>query len=187
MSAKVGPYALVECLESGSAVQLWRAEHDGKAAVVRLVVDPSDSFSVARWQAELDTLRALGEKSSLPEILAVFEDEKAYALEWVGSEGLEERVERAVSEGQVVSIEDAVEVGLSILDALANFGGVHGALFPRQIRFRGDGRAVLYGTGSKPERVQPRYMAPEMTGEGEIGPQTDHWHIAVLLFELTMG
>ena len=187
MSAKVGPFALVECLESGSAVQLWRAEQDGQGVVVRLVVEPNDTFAVGRWQAELDALQKLGTKSSLPEILAVFEDEKAYALEWVGDEGLDDRVEKSVSQGEVLSVEEAVEVGLSILDALANLGQVHGALLPRQVRFRPDGRAVLYGIGSKLERVQPRYMAPEMTGEGDIGLHTDQWHIAVSLFELVLG
>ncbi|MEC7239666.1 MAG: hypothetical protein VXW32_00365, partial [Myxococcota bacterium] len=187
LSAKVGPYALVECLESGSAVQLWRAEHDGQVVAVRLVVDPNDAFSIARWQEELDALQRAGIKSSLPEVLAVFEDEKAYVLEWVGEAGLDERIERAVLQGEVASVEEAVGVGLSILDALSNLGEVHGALLPRQIRFRPDGRAVLYGMGSKLDRVQPRYMAPEMTGEGDIGLHTDQWHTAVVLFELVLG
>ena len=29
-TANVGPYALTECLESGSALQLWLAERDGE-------------------------------------------------------------------------------------------------------------------------------------------------------------
>ena len=187
VSAKVGPYALVECLESGSAVQLWRAEHEGRSAAIRLVVDPTDEFSVARWRSELEALQALGPKSSLPKILAVFEDEKAFAVEWIGEEGLEAKVERAVAGGEPLSVEEAVGLGLSILDALSSLGQVHGALLPRQVRFDSTGRAVLYGVGRHPEQVPPRYMAPEMTGEGEIGLQTDQWHTAVVIFELVLG
>ena len=103
VSAKVGPYALVECLESGSAVQLWRAEHEGRSAAIRLVVDPTDNLGGC-WRSELEALQALGPKSSLPKILAVFEDEKAFALEWIGEEGLEAKVERAVAGGEPLSV-----------------------------------------------------------------------------------
>ena len=186
ISAKLGPYALTECLESGSSVQLWLADHDGQQVAIRLVVDPSDEFAIARWRNELDTLQALGSKPCLPKILAVFEDEKAFALELMGK-GLDVRVAESVENGNRMAVPEAVGIGLAILESLTAIGKVHGSLSPKQVRIGSDGRAVLLGFGTQSDRVQPRYMAPEMSGEGEIGIHTDQWHTAVMVYELVLG
>ena len=186
VSAKLGPYALTECLESGSSVQLWLGAFKDEQVAIRLVVDPTDDFAVSRWRKELEALQSIGERTSLPKILAVFEDEKAFVFEWKGSESLEERIIEAL-EGKPCSLEEAVALGLSVLEALREVGEVHGALSPRQVRIHENSRVTLYGYGTKPERVQPRYMAPEMSGEGEIGLHTDQWHTAVMIYELALG
>ena len=192
-TAKVGPYALTQCVESGSSVQLWLAERTLEGGVetvaVRLVVDPKeDDMAVSRWQEELELHQQITQKS-VPAIKAVFEDEKAFVVEWASLLGLNELI-LSVMEG-VYRLEagSSVRIGLAILDELKEvqaLGHVHGNLSPEKIRFREDGQVFLYGLGTRPERVSPRYMVPEMAGEGEIGVPTDQWIVAALLFELLM-
>ena len=188
-TAKVGPYSLTECLESGSAVQLWLAENQDEVVAIRLVVDPSDELAVSRWQGELDFLQSL-DHASIPGVLAVFQDEKAFAFSWLEGVGLEEMVAARAAGSHELSPGAVVRLALAIVDALQTLGEggtIHGNLSPERIRFSTQGAVQLSGWGVRPERVQPRYMAPEMTGEGEVSLQTDQWYVAVLMFELLMG
>jgi hypothetical protein len=191
--AKVGPYELTYCVESGSSIQLWLAQrlHEGatEKVVVRLVVDPEDGMAVSRWRKELALQRTLVHPA-IPALLAVFEDEKAFVMEWgdgIGGDGL---VEFSCSGGVKAEPGSILSLGIVLLDVLSGLeeaGHIHGNLSPDKIRLGPSGSPKLYGWGARPDRVQPRYMAPEMVGQGEVGPQTDQWHIAVLLFELLMG
>jgi len=179
---------------SGSSVQLWLAEHavDGgvETVAVRLVVNPKeDEMAVSRWTEELELHQDLKQKS-IPTTKAVFLDEKAFVVEWGSLLGLNELIAVAMGGGDRLEAGSVVRIGLAILDELKelqSLGHVHGNLSPDKIRFREDGQVLLYGLGTRPERVPPRYMVPEMAGEGEIGHPTDQWVVSAFLFELLMG
>ena len=188
-TAKIGPYALTQCLESGSAVQLWLAERGDETVTVRLVADPTDEMAIERWEKEKEMLQSL-KHSAVPSILAVFEDEKAFVLERMSGVGLEELVAARAANSIELAPGTVLQMGLGILDALkeiAETGPLHGNLSPARVRFSKEAAVQISGWGVRPDQVQPCYMAPEMTGEGEVGHQTDLWHVAVIIFELLMG
>ena len=188
-TAKIGPYALTQCLESGSAVQLWLARRDDETVTVRLVADPTDEMAIERWETEKQLLQSL-KHSAVPSVLAVFEDEKAFVLERMGGVGLEELVAARAANSVELAPGTVLQMGLGILDVLkeiAETGHLHGNLSPARVRFSKEAAVQISGWGVRPEQVQPCYMAPEMTGEGEVGHQTDLWHVAVIIFELLMG
>jgi len=146
-------------------------------------------MAVSRWRKELEVQQSL-EHPAVPAVIAVFEDEKAFVVEWGDGLGLDDLIERRLSGNVALQTGSVLRIGMAILDALnalQEAGHNHGNLSPDKLRLRPSGEPQIYGWGTRPERIHPRYMAPEMTGSGDVGPHTDQWMVAVMLFELSMG
>jgi len=73
------------------------------------------------------------------------------------------------------------------LDAAHAGGLLHRNVRPENIRFSADGSAQLVEFDSAHAGGDPRYLAPEWFTGGRIGPQTDVYALACVLYECVTG
>jgi len=124
-------------------------------------------------------------------VLESFPDELSYAMEWVHGTPLEDWVGQSDGyDEDKCSLGRALNAGEDLIEGLAalhGVGQVHGALDMRRLIREPDGRLRILGVGRKHDRADPHFMAPEQAGVGDVGPATDRWQAAAVIFRLVAG
>lgn len=203
-----GRYRLIEAIGEGGLCVVWRARDTlaGRDVALKWLKPAfvSDARLRRRMYREARAVARL-EHSNIVRMYDVVEDQELgpfIAMEWIRGVSFTERLRAGVS---LDGLFDATD---QILDALAFAharGVVHRDLKPDNVVVtRGsDGRETIklldFGFAWIEDDVDahisqsdvfgtPVYMAPEqITGEGVLGPWTDLYALAVMLWELICG
>ena len=193
---RIGSWELVECIRPSMSVELWRAVRVGdglpQRACFSVVVNPGDAIAEANWNSEREVLESISDRR-FPMVLENFPNELAYAMEWVHGTPLESWVANSTGDPEsedTCSLGRALHAGEDLVEGLAalhGLGQIHGALDMRRLIREPDGRLRILGVGSNHERADPHFMAPEQAGVGDVGPETDRWQAAAVIFRLVSG
>lgn len=196
----LGDYELREQLGAGGMGAVYKAYEKKLARFVAVkILAPSlqmDSTCVARFQREARSISNL-RHPNLMHVYSVGEENGVhyFAMEYIDGVSLSQRISTA---GQL-SLAETIEIGGQILSALACVhatGLVHRDLKPGNIMIDTENRAVLVDFGLSKDREElgltttgallgtPDYMAPEQVEAGEVGPQTDLYSLALVMFEM---
>ena len=195
-----GRYRVKGHLGSGgmASVLLCEDEHLGRQVAVKRLHSDSPSDSVRRFVREAK----LGASLNHPNIVSVFDtlsdDEGVLiVMEYVEGEALSSALKRGpLDERRVAAI--ARDLG-SALDHAHDSGVVHRDVKPGNVLLGAGGTTKLVDLGIATAVDQTRithrgtvlgtaaYMAPEQLGGGEIGPYTDIYALAAVLYEALAG
>ncbi|MET0810426.1 MAG: protein kinase [Thermoleophilaceae bacterium] len=181
-----------------ASVLLCEDEHLGRKVAVKRLHSDSPSESVRRFVREAK----LGASLNHPNIVSVFDtlsdDEGVLiVMEYVEGEALSSALKRGpLDERRVAAI--ARDLG-SALDHAHDSGVVHRDVKPGNVLLGAGGTTKLVDLGIATAVDQTRithggtvlgtaaYMAPEQLGGGEIGPYTDIYGLAAVLYEALAG
>ncbi|MGD2109347.1 MAG: protein kinase [Phycisphaerae bacterium] len=214
---KLGPYEILAPLGAGGMGEVYRARDAKLDRDVAIKVLPAtmtrDPERVARFEREAKLLASLNH----PNIAAIYGFDEAagkkfLALEFVEGDTLAKRLE-----GGPLPIDEALEVGKHVADALEaahSKGIVHRDLKPANVMVTPDGtvkvldfglgRAVADEPGSSSlaydsptitaDYTRPgvvigtaAYMSPEQARGRPVDQRTDIWSLGVILFECLTG
>ncbi len=176
--------------------------HDRAVALKVLKPEVAALLGAERFLAEIRTTGKLQH----PHILPLFDSGEAdgslfYVMPYVDGETLQERIAR---EGQL-PVEDVLRIAAGVADALQtahDAGVVHRDIKPANILLsRGEplvadfGIALAVGGAAESRLTEtglsvgtPRYMSPEqVTGDHPVGPSSDVFSLACVLYELLVG
>lgn len=202
IGARLGPYAVVECVGEGGMGRVYRAQrvdgaYEADVAIKRLR-DPA-GLAAARFQAERTILASLDHRGVARLLDAGTHDGAPYlVMEYVVGQTL---VDFATA-GQ---LDARARLGLlaNVCDAVAYAHErlvVHRDLKPSNILVRDDGRPVLLDFGiaklldpggeetrTEHRMFSPRWAAPEQVNGGVVGPRTDVYALGLLLRALLVS
>ena len=203
----VGPYRLLNVVNTGQTTQFWQAMHDGKQQFFGLKL-PLDKFRKDREQINyLKWEYAVGSKLHHPRIIEIVEygtdRGTAYlAMEWFSAPNMKNRIRQGVE--KIAHLIPKVVVQAT--EALACFnlqGWVHRDIKPdnflvsdsgevKLIDFalaqrRKGGLAKLFAGKSKLVQGTRSYMSPEQIRGGGLDDRADLYSLACTLFELVSG
>ena len=181
-----------------ASVLLCEDEHLGRQVAVKRLHSDSPSDSVRRFVREAK----LGASLNHPNIVSVFDtlsdDEGVLiVMEYVEGEALSSALKRGPLDGRRVAA-IARDLG-SALDHAHDSGVVHRDVKPGNVLLGAGDTTKLVDLGIATAVDQTRithrgtvlgtaaYMAPEQLGGGEIGPYTDIYALAAVLYEALAG
>ena len=181
-----------------ASVLLCEDEHLGRQVAVKRLHSDSPSDSVRRFVREAK----LGASLNHPNIVSVFDtlsdDEGVLiVMEYVEGEALSSALRRGPLDGRRVAA-IARDLG-SALDHAHDSGVVHRDVKPGNVLLGAGDTTKLVDLGIATAVDQTRithrgtvlgtaaYMAPEQLGGGEIGPYTDIYALAAVLYESLAG
>ena len=181
-----------------ASVLLCEDEHLGRQVAVKRLHSDSPSDSVRRFVREAK----LGASLNHPNIVSVFDtlsdDEGVLiVMEYVEGEALSSALKRGPLDGRRVAA-IARDLG-SALDHAHDSGVVHRDVKPGNVLLGAGDTTKLVDLGIATAVDQTRithrgtvlgtaaYMAPEQLGGGEIGPYTDIYALAAVLYESLAG
>jgi non-specific serine/threonine protein kinase len=198
----IGPYRITGVLGRGGMGVVYRAEDErlGRQVALKTLGElKSDELRDRLWR-EARAAASLNH----PGICQVYgveerEDELWVAMELLEGESLHARLER-----ERLGIEEAVSIGLGVLEPLGFLHGrglVHRDLKPSNIFLTEVGTKLLdFGLArpvDTPEDMQltqtgaimgtPHYMAPEQWRAEEVGPRSDLFSCGAVLYEMLSG
>ncbi|WP_437480590.1 protein kinase [Sorangium sp. So ce1014] len=148
------------------------------------------------FASEIDRLQRLSEK--VPEIARVhyggLKQDAAWAVSTFHKDAI--RLKDAIrgAELGMTAIDEVGEIGI-FLQRANDLGFAHGALSPERVLITADkhyaithfGFPRLFQISGEEATREPRYAAPEMVFEGDIGLRTDVYGIGTILYELLCG
>ncbi len=203
-AALAGRYDLIRELGRGGMATVYLArdvKHDREVAIKVLLPELSASLGAERFEREIRVAARLQH----PHILGLFDSGVAegqlfYVMPFVKGESLRDRINR---EG-MLPLEDALQIALEVNDALGHAHGegiVHRDIKPENILLSGGhalvadfgiARAVADGGGSKLTQTgmsmgTPYYMSPEQFAAEPVGPSSDLYALACVLYEMLAG
>lgn len=198
----IGPYRITGVLGRGGMGVVYRAEDErlGREVALKTLGDLKSKELRDRLWREARAAASLNH----PGICHVYgveerEDELWVAMEFLEGESLQARLER-----ERLGIEEAVSIGLDVLEPLGFLhrrGLVHRDLKPSNIFLTEVGTKLLDFGLARPvdgsEDMQltqtgailgtPHYMAPEQWRAGEVGPRSDLFSYGAVLYEMLSG
>ncbi|WP_437295872.1 protein kinase domain-containing protein [Sorangium sp. So ce426] len=145
------------------------------------------------FASEIERLRRLSDK--VPEIARVHyggvRQDAAWAVSTFHKDAIRLKDATRGADLGMTAIDEVGEIGILVQRA-NDLGFVHGALSPERVLITADKHYVITHFGfprlfqiSGEEAVrEPRYAAPEMVFEGDIGLRTDVYGIGTILYEL---
>ena len=177
-------------------------KHDREVAIKVLHPELSANLGSERFDREIKFVAKLQH----PNILGLFDSGQAggllyYVMPFVQGESLRERLNR----DQMLPVDFAIHIALEVADALSYahmLGIVHRDIKPENIMLTGDhalvadfgiARAVsAAGTSEKLTETgmavgTPLYMSPEQAVGEQVGPTSDIYSLACMLFEMLAG
>jgi len=204
-SALSDRYAIQRELGRGGMATVFLAtdlKHDREVAIKVLHPELSATLGPERFDREIKFVAKLQH----PNILGLFDSGDAagllyYVMPFVYGESLRDRLNRE----QMLPIDFAVHVALEVADALSYahmLGIVHRDIKPENIMLTGDhalvadfgiARAVTEA-GSAQKLTEtgmavgtPHYMSPEQAVGDQVGPTSDLYSLACVLYEMLAG
>jgi hypothetical protein len=198
LGERIGPFELVQRLDQGSGLELWRARRaDDNASAeqtvwVRLVADLADVEAARGLRQEYEALRRI-EDPRVPAVLAYFAGQGALAVQWSEGVLLDQVIEAARAGEVVLSPATALDITLEVAHALRSAhsllreGGeriVHGGLCPHLVMLTVQGQVRLLGLGARHTDLEARYAPPERAEGRTVGIEGDQWQLGALLVEL---
>ena len=198
-------YAIQRELGRGGMATVFLAtdlKHDREVAIKVLHPELSANLGAERFDREIKFVAKLQH----PNILGLFDSGQAgdllyYVMPFVYGESLRERLNR----DQMLPIDFAIHIALEVADALGYahmLGIVHRDIKPENIMLTGDhalvadfgiARAVsAAGTSQKLTETgmavgTPLYMSPEQAVGEQVGPTSDIYSLACMLYEMLAG
>ena len=176
-------------------------KHGREVAIKVLLPELSATLGAERFEREI----RVAAKLQHPHILGLFDSGSAagqlyYVMPFVKGESLRDRINR---EG-MLPVEDALQIVLEVNDALGHAHGegiVHRDIKPENILLSGGhalvadfgiARAVTEGGGGKLTQTgmsmgTPYYMSPEQFSGETVGPTSDLYALACVLYEMLAG
>ncbi len=204
-SALSDRYAIQRELGRGGMATVFLAtdiKHDREVAIKVLHPELSATLGPERFDREIKFVAKLQH----PNILGLFDSGEAdgllyYVMPFVYGESLRDRLDR----DQMLPVDFAVHVALEVADALSYahmLGIVHRDIKPENIMLSGDhalvadfgiARAVTEA-GSAQKLTEtgmavgtPHYMSPEQAVGDQVGPTSDLYSLACVLYEMLAG
>jgi serine/threonine-protein kinase len=201
---KVGDYTIDSQLGEGGMGRVFKATgSDGQAVALKIVRSEmaGDEIFVKRFRREADVARRI----SHPNVVAVVETGDHEGVPWaaqvfISGGSLDERLDKwgALDMHQVIAICKPVAGGL---DVLHENGLIHRDLKPGNILIDERGTPFIADFGLAKDHTHEGtvltrpgqalgsmdYMAPEQIRGEEVGPATDVYALACMLFELMTG
>jgi eukaryotic-like serine/threonine-protein kinase len=207
-----GKYDLLERLGSGRYGNVYRALDqtlDREVALKLLKPEWSgDLRFIQQFQREAKTAAKI-EHANVVGVYEVGEQDGRWfiAMQYMPGGSLHDRLEDLQNRDEVLSIDQALEIGLEIglgLAAIHKRDLVHCDLKPSNILFDADGharvgdlgltrsftasRSSLTGTSTLHAPGTPAYMSPEQeTGAPHLRPPADVYALGLVLFEMLTG
>lgn len=199
-----GNYLLDELIAEGGMARVYRARLRGalgfeKPLVVKQVRPElaSDPRFVQMFAEEAKTLVRLGH----PHIVPVYELGVVDGVYFIAMEYVEGAPLSAILEDGPLPPAHVARLGLQIAEALDHahqrYGLVHRDVTPRNVLIDDDGNARLvdFGIATAPDPDGPRadafgspgYMSPEQAMGGRVGPQSDLFSMACVLYRALTG
>jgi predicted ATPase/aminoglycoside phosphotransferase (APT) family kinase protein len=208
--SRLGPYQIIERLGAGGMGEVYRAIDTrlDRPVAVKLLAASLAGTDDGRQRFDREA-RAIS-RLSHPHICTLFdvgrEGEREYlVMELVDGETLQARIARGP-----LALDEAVERGLEIADALAaaHRGGIlHRDLKPGNVMITGSGAKLLdFGLAKMNEAALAAgatmataetqagavlgtvgYMSPEQARGAAVGPQTDQFAFGAILYEMLTG
>lgn len=190
MDRFVSHYRLLECLGTGGAGEVFKAEDVrlGRIVALKLLDRPTDGMlEEARAAASVNhpnvaTVYDVGEYDGRPYI----------ALEYVDGETLASRLSRGT-----LDIADALDIAILVaraLEAAHGAGFVHGDVTASNIALAADGsvKVLDFGLSRRVHTVAgaagtPGYVAPEQLGSAPVDGRADLFSLGVVLYEMLAG
>ncbi len=203
----IGPYRLLNVVNTGQTTQFWQAMHDGKRQFFGLKI-PLDKFRKDREQAGyLRWEYTVGSKLKHPNIIQVVEYDvdrgtPYLAMEWFSAPNMKNRIRQGVE--KIAHLIPRVVVEAT--EALAYFnkqGWVHRDIKPDNFLVSDEGSvklidfalaqrcrrglAKLFASKSKTVQGTRSYMSPEQIRGEALDDRADLYSLACTLFELVGG
>jgi len=203
-AALAGRYEIERRLGEGGMATVYLARdlrHGRDVAIKVLKPELAAAVGSERFLAEVRTTARLQH----PHLLPLFDSGEAdgclfYVMPFVSGETLGQRLERE----RQLPVTDAVHIATDVAEALDyahRHGVIHRDIKPANILLH-DGKAVVADFGialavsAGARRLTesglsvgtPHYMSPEQaTGDSAVGPATDVWALACVLYEMLVG
>ena len=204
-SALSDRYAIQRELGRGGMATVFLAtdlKHDREVAIKVLHPELSANLGAERFDREIKFVAKLQH----PNILGLFDSGSAgsllyYVMPFVHGESLRERLNR----DHMLPLDLAIHIALEVADALSYahmLGIVHRDIKPENIMLTGDhalvadfgiARAVT-AAGSSEKLTEtgvavgtPLYMSPEQAVGEQVGPTSDIYSLACMLYEMLAG
>jgi len=204
-AALEGRYTIERELGEGGMATVYLAKdlkHNRNVALKVLKPELAAVVGAERFLAEIETTANLQH----PHILPLFDSGEAdsflfYVMPYVEGETLRDRINRE----KQLPVDDAVAIASKIGGALQHAheqGVIHRDIKPGNILIQGGepvvsdfGIALAVGAGGAGRLTEtglsvgtPYYMSPEQaTGDQNIGPQSDTYALAAVLYEMLIG
>jgi tRNA A-37 threonylcarbamoyl transferase component Bud32 len=204
-AALKGRYRILEQVGQGGMATVYRADdlrHERKVALKVLKPELAAVVGADRFLAEIKTTANLQH----PHILPLYDSGEAegflyYVMPYVEGDTLRGRLEKE----RHLPVDEAVQIAAAVASALDyahRQGVVHRDIKPANILFQDRqpvvsdfGIALAVGAGSSARLTEtglslgtPYYMSPEQaTGEQQVGPASDIYSLASVLFEMLTG
>jgi len=195
-----GRYQIIELLGVGHTAEVYRAEDVSlhRTVVVKVLLSHLAAHEEVRRTFRNQIVRSA--TLSHPHLARVFdggqESGSIFMIsEYLGGGSLED----VLASGRRLSVDDGARLGRDVTSALAYVhanGFVHGGLSPSKLLFDEEGRVrvsdiALAGLGAQyRERLtldDVRYLSPEQVLGEPVGPKTDVYTLALILFEAVTG
>ena len=194
---RIGPFRLLQELESGAGVSLWAARRDDgtqrepRLATLRITENLGDKEVMADLRAEYELLR-LVDDPRVPKPLGFFAGQGALALAQRPGISLKvlllELRDGVIPMSPATALDLALEIAHAVraVHAILLEGGQripHGHLTPARIWLTVDGEVQVLGVGARLE-TPAGYLPPECGDEGPPSMAGDQWQQAAMLFEM---
>ncbi len=200
-----GRYRILSELGAGAFGSVYRAEDEatGHEVAIRLLPPGLTGAPHAAHPIERAGRSLLAASAAHPALTGVLElgeldnGQAFVAMELAEGRGLS----GILSAGPLdvgAALRMAIELG-GALETLHNAGFVHGALHPRNVMVREDGRVTLMDvelaglrdaqamTGLIADQRPPEYLSPEQIRRGPVTEKTDIYAFAAILYEMLCG
>jgi len=204
-AALAGRYEVVRELGEGGMATVYLArdlKHNRDVALKVLKPELAAVVGAQRFLAEIETTANLRH----PHILPLFDSGEAdsflyYVMPYVEGESLRERIDRE----RQLPVEEAVRIAIAVANALQHAhqrGVIHRDIKPGNILIQDGapvvadfGIALAVGSAGSTRLTEtglsvgtPHYMSPEQaTGDRIVGPPTDTYALACVLYEMLTG
>lgn len=206
----IGQYRLMQKLGEGGMAEVYKAFQPRLDRYVAIkFIRPElavDSLFRTRFENEARAIAKLSH-GSIVHVYDFGEEERRYYLvmEFVEGQTLKDYLQKLHKNDQWVTTAQAVQIVTQVAGALGyahDQGIIHRDVKPDNILLAGNGRAVLndFGIAKMIEEGEgltqtgaaigtPAYMAPEQIQgqKARIGPPTDLYSLAIILYELLTG
>jgi serine/threonine-protein kinase len=195
-----GRYRIVELLGVGRTAEVYLADDLSlnRSVVVKVLLAELAAHEGVRRTFRDHIVRSA--TLSHPHLARVYDGGQEAGSIFMISEYLSGgSFEDVLTSGRRLSLDDVARLGRDVSGALAYVhanGFIHGSLSPSKLLFDGEGRIRLsdialagLGTGYRERQSldDVRYLSPEQVLGEIVGPKTDVYSLALILFEAATG